>query len=185
MQSNKVFIFLPVTVCPVLCRQTGRRKNVSSLDHGSQVPGPGDCNTTNTENYQHPDRQAWSLGKLCTKVRCSWGVLKYFCAAMLWWFDIWFRCKCIFFKQSNRKRVKQMYPFLVWVNIRELVLLEQWKTRWVTCDFQLCFKSVTVFILSVPAPSFIWKIISKIKCFLSKKAFFLVCYVIQDWTTVQ
>lgn len=30
-----------------------------------------------------------------------------------------------FYKQSNRKRVKQMYLFLVWMNIRELVLLEQ------------------------------------------------------------
>lgn len=84
IQSNKVLVFLAVTVCPVLCRQTGRGKNVSSSDHSSQVPGPGDCNTANTENYQHPDRQAWSLGKLCTKVRPFWGVVKYFCAAVTW-----------------------------------------------------------------------------------------------------
>jgi len=35
MQSNKVFIFFLVTVCPVFCRQTRRRKNVSSFDNGS------------------------------------------------------------------------------------------------------------------------------------------------------
>lgn len=83
IQSNKILVFLPVTVCPVLCRQTGRGKNVSSSDHSSQVPRPGDCNTANTENYQHPDRQAWSLGKLCTKVRRFWGVVKYFCTAVI------------------------------------------------------------------------------------------------------
>lgn len=172
LQSNKVFFFLPVPVCPVLCRQTGRRENVSSFDHSSQVPGPGDCHTTNTENYQHPDRQAWSLGKLCTKVRRFWGVAKYFCAEMLWWFDIWSEVSMVFFKQSNRKRVKWMCQCLIWVNAREVVLLEQWKTGWVSCDFQLGYKSVTEFILTFPALLFIWKIIFKIKCFLTTSFLF-------------
>lgn len=76
------------------------------------------------------------------------------------------RGKHFFFKQSNWERVKLMSQCLVWVNVRELVLLEQWKKGWVSCDFQLCYKSVTQFILNVPALLFIWKIIFKIKCFL-------------------
>lgn len=72
-----------------------------------------------------------------------------------------------FFKQSNRKRVKLICQFLVWGNIRELVLLEEWKAGWVSCDFQLHIKSVTVLILNVTALLFIWKIVCKIKCILT------------------
>lgn len=60
-----------------------------------------------------------------------------------------------------------MCQCFVWVNARELVLLEQWKTGWVSYDFQLSYKSVTEFILNVPALLFIWKIIFKIRCFLA------------------
>lgn len=57
----------------------------------------------------------------------------------------------VLLKKNNIKKVKWMSVFSMGGCQRTGVLLEQWKTGWVSCDFRLCHKSVIEFILNVLA----------------------------------